>query len=87
MAASQYGRMLSDKTKLDLSLDLPLQDWKKKHELDRKQIKEVVCALCETRQPVADHCQACGVAFGGFALGGRSGAALGAPARSRWMSN
>ena len=45
------------------------QDWKKKHELDRKQITEVVCALCETRQPVGDHCAACDVSFGGLAGG------------------
>jgi hypothetical protein len=40
------------------------QDWQKKHELDRKAIKELVCALCATRQPVAASCIACGVDFG-----------------------
>lgn len=40
------------------------QDWQKKHELDRKAIQEVVCALCGQRQPVGTNCSACGVDFG-----------------------
>lgn len=43
------------------------QDWSKKHELDRKSIREVVCALCEARQPVGGSCSACGAAFGAYA--------------------
>ena len=42
------------------------QDWSKKHELDRKRISQVVCALCDTRQLVADHCNTCGAAFGAY---------------------
>ncbi|KAG7674604.1 putative E3 ubiquitin-protein ligase RZFP34 [Nannochloris sp. 'desiccata'] len=42
------------------------QDWAKKHELDRKLIKDVVCALCETRQPVSSSCISCGVSFGAY---------------------
>jgi hypothetical protein len=44
-------------------------DWEKKHELDRSTVAELVCALCETRQPVGVVCAnaACGAAFGAFA--------------------
>ena len=42
------------------------QDWSRKHELDRKRITEVVCALCETRQPVGSECTSCGVTFGAY---------------------
>ena len=42
------------------------QDWAKKHELDRKLITDVVCALCETRQPVSSSCTNCGAAFGAY---------------------
>ena len=34
--------------------------------LDRKAVREVVCALCDTRQPVAKTCTSCGVAFGSY---------------------
>ncbi|KAL4441825.1 hypothetical protein ABPG77_003741 [Micractinium sp. CCAP 211/92] len=47
--------------------DTDEQDWQKKHELDRKAIQELVCALCETRQPVSARCTACGVDFGAYA--------------------
>ena len=55
-----------------------LQDWQKKHELDRKSIAELVCALCDTRQPVSTACTACGVQFGerrrrGWLAGGQGG--------------
>lgn len=38
----------------------------KRHELDRKSVTEVVCALCSTRQPVASSCTSCGVSFGAY---------------------
>jgi len=41
-----------------------VQDPKKRHELERKNVKELVCALCGTRQPVNQHCQHCFVTFG-----------------------
>lgn len=48
------------------------QDWQRKHELDRKAIQELVCALCATRQPVGTACTACGVEFGAPAEEGGS---------------
>jgi RING finger and CHY zinc finger domain-containing protein 1 len=42
-------------------------EWEKKHELDRKRITELVCALCSARQPVSTYCKECGVAFGAYA--------------------
>lgn len=47
--------------------DTDEQDWQKKHELDRKAIQELVCALCQARQPVSASCVACGVDFGAYA--------------------
>ncbi|KAL3154779.1 hypothetical protein ABBQ38_011325 [Trebouxia sp. C0009 RCD-2024] len=41
-------------------------DPKNRHELDRKMVKELVCALCDTRQPVSQQCQQCHVAFGAY---------------------
>lgn len=41
-------------------------DWEKKHELDRKSIREVICALCDLRQPVGTLCLGCGVSFGAY---------------------
>jgi len=32
-----------------------------RHELDRKLVREVVCALCGDRQPLARHCRSCQV--------------------------
>ena len=32
----------------------------------RKDVKELICALCDTRQPVAPHCASCGVSFGAY---------------------
>ncbi|EFN57272.1 hypothetical protein CHLNCDRAFT_21534, partial [Chlorella variabilis] len=46
--------------------DTDEEDWQKKHELDRKAIQELVCALCNTRQQVAANCAACGVDFGAY---------------------
>lgn len=42
------------------------QDAAKRHTMDRKQVREVVCALCDTRQPVAASCSSCGVGFGRY---------------------
>ncbi|GAX79413.1 hypothetical protein CEUSTIGMA_g6854.t1 [Chlamydomonas eustigma] len=42
------------------------QEPRKKHVLDRKAIREVVCALCSKRQPAAATCNACGVSFGRY---------------------
>lgn len=36
------------------------------HELDRKCVSDVQCALCHTVQPVAEACLACGTAFGRY---------------------
>ncbi|CAD7698853.1 unnamed protein product, partial [Ostreobium quekettii] len=41
-------------------------DAKRRHTLDRQAVKEVVCAPCGDRQPVAPRCRTCGVAFGAY---------------------
>ncbi|GFR50562.1 hypothetical protein Agub_g12836 [Astrephomene gubernaculifera] len=41
-------------------------DPKKRHVLDRKALREVVCGLCGVRQEKASHCTQCGVAFGRY---------------------
>ena len=38
----------------------------KRHELERSTVQEVVCALCDKRQPIGAHCNSCGVAFGAY---------------------
>jgi RING finger/CHY zinc finger protein 1 len=38
----------------------------KQHTLERRKVQEVVCAMCDVRQKIADHCCACGVAFGAY---------------------
>ena len=43
-----------------------VQDEKKRHELVRKDVREVICAICETRQPVAAACRHCHTAFGQY---------------------
>jgi RING finger/CHY zinc finger protein 1 len=43
-----------------------LQDPQKRHQLERKLVSEVICALCNTRQPVSPDCIACGVSFGRY---------------------
>ncbi len=43
-----------------------VQDPKKRHELDRKKVTELVCALCDTQQPVSQQCQNCSVTFGEY---------------------
>ncbi|GFH12102.1 uncharacterized protein HaLaN_07730, partial [Haematococcus lacustris] len=40
------------------------QDPKKRHVLDRSAVKEVMCALCSSVQPVGSHCSSCGISFG-----------------------
>jgi RING finger/CHY zinc finger protein 1 len=44
-----------------------MQDPSKRHELDRTSVRELVCALCELRQPVAGACSGCGISFGAYA--------------------
>lgn len=34
------------------------------HAVNRKAITELICTLCETRQPVQAKCQKCGIRFG-----------------------
>eukprot|EP00889_Picochlorum_renovo_P005973 jgi/Picre1/33003/NNA_008330.t1 len=41
-------------------------DPKKRHEIVRKDITHVVCALCDTKQPVGHYCTSCGVSFGQY---------------------
>jgi RING finger and CHY zinc finger domain-containing protein 1 len=38
----------------------------KRHTLDRRSVVEVVCSLCDSRQPVAPSCSHCGVSFGRY---------------------
>ena len=42
------------------------QDEEKKHQLIRRDVREVVCLLCDTRQPVARECNTCAVEFGAY---------------------
>ena len=48
----------------ELKRNLAVQDPMKRHELERKDVKELVCALCNTQQPVSTQCQQCHVTFG-----------------------
>lgn len=41
-------------------------DPKRRHELERSKVQEVVCAVCDQRQPVAKRCAHCGVHFGAY---------------------
>ena len=43
-----------------------LQDPKKRHELERAAVREVICALCKLRQPAGPDCAGCGTAFGAY---------------------
>ena len=36
------------------------------HEIDRREIREVICAVCDERQPVGSDCRLCGVSFGAY---------------------
>lgn len=60
------GRRDSAPVPTPLSLS-PLQDPSKRHELERTAVRELVCALCDTRQPAATSCASCGAAFGAYA--------------------
>lgn len=42
------------------------QDPAKQHQLDRTQVKEVICALCDKRQPISETCTSCGTGFGAY---------------------
>lgn len=44
-----------------------MQDASRRHKLDRTHISEVVCSLCNSRQPVAKACRSCGASFGRYA--------------------
>ncbi|XP_050518309.1 RING finger and CHY zinc finger domain-containing protein 1 isoform X2 [Diabrotica virgifera virgifera] len=41
-------------------------DENENHKLIRKEVTELICALCETKQRVQSSCQNCGVAFGKY---------------------
>lgn len=41
-------------------------DSRKRHELDRTTVRELVCAICSLRQPTAASCTCCGVSFGSY---------------------
>ncbi|WOG83752.1 hypothetical protein DCAR_0102930 [Daucus carota subsp. sativus] len=43
-----------------------LSNPKERHEIVRHEIKQVVCAVCETEQPVAHVCSSCGVKMGEY---------------------
>ncbi|CDJ38348.1 zinc finger (CHY type) protein, putative [Eimeria tenella] len=36
------------------------------HEIDRHAVEEIVCAVCEARQPVSNKCVGCGTVFGAY---------------------
>ena len=44
-----------------------MQDPAKRHELSRKDVKEVVCAICDLKQPISDFCSGCQTSFGAWA--------------------
>ncbi|KAK5647491.1 hypothetical protein RI129_002383 [Pyrocoelia pectoralis] len=41
-------------------------DEKEDHTVNRKEVTELICTLCETRQPVQAECQNCGIRFGKY---------------------
>nr|GMD64044.1 E3 ubiquitin-protein ligase MIEL1 [Ipomoea batatas] len=43
-----------------------LSDPKERHELVRRDVKQVICAVCNTEQQVAEVCLNCGVKFGDY---------------------
>ena len=43
-----------------------MQDPQLRHMLDRKAVQEVVCALCNVKQPIGLECSSCGVEFGQY---------------------
>ena len=42
------------------------RDPNKAHQLDRTKVQEVICASCETRQPVSNQCVACAITFADY---------------------
>ena len=44
-------------------------DPKKRHEVDRFAVTEVVCSMCDERQPVQQDCRKCGVRMGEYYCG------------------
>ncbi|KAF4641671.1 CHY zinc finger domain-containing protein [Toxoplasma gondii GAB2-2007-GAL-DOM2] len=42
------------------------RDYRKAHELDRTAVSEIVCALCETKQPVSNKCIQCDTTFASY---------------------
>lgn len=43
-------------------------DENENHVINRKEIKEVVCAVCELQQPIQANCEKCGALFGNVGL-------------------
>ncbi|GAB2281499.1 E3 ubiquitin-protein ligase miel1 [Dionaea muscipula] len=43
-----------------------LSNVKERHEIARHEVKQVICAICETEQPVAKVCSSCGVNMGEY---------------------
>ena len=43
-----------------------VQDEAKRHELVRADVREVICVLCDTRQPVSRSCTKCSTSFGEY---------------------
>lgn len=39
-------------------------DEKEDHTVNRKEVTELICTLCETRQKVQPECEQCGIRFG-----------------------
>nr|CAG4649324.1 EOG090X05XL [Scapholeberis mucronata] len=44
-------------------------DEKEDHTLNRKNVDEIMCSVCETKQPVQQHCSNCGILFGQYFCG------------------
>ncbi|XP_025836321.1 RING finger and CHY zinc finger domain-containing protein 1 isoform X2 [Agrilus planipennis] len=41
-------------------------DEREDHTMNRKEVSELICTLCDTRQPVQAECQNCGIRFGKY---------------------
>ena len=62
--AAKYDDEPVYRTSIDAAAFMPVpQDITRRHLLDRKAIREVVCAVCNVRQAVGSHCVNCGVLF------------------------
>lgn len=44
-------------------------DEKEEHTLNRKNVDEIMCSVCETKQPVQQNCSNCGILFGQYFCG------------------